>query len=347
MPRRGDGRCVHVATLTDPLAIANDEFASSVALCVTSSGATLVVGDPAYSPAPYNGLFDGGAFVLVRSGNKWTEQAVLAPPVTGETISGRAGSAVAISRNTVVVAAPDADPNYTPSSGAAYVFVRSGTTWTQQATLIPPLPSVSGESDVGESVAVSSTGSGTFALINGQSGSDFQAEVFLFTRSGTHWTRQSLVAPGLIVNGRHSFGASVALSGTTALISAPAERNGCRPAFVYVRSGRTWSKQASLVARTCTKGGGFGDSVAVAGSTALIGAPYLGRCGAAFAYRRSGKKWVEQKPLKPPVCSSKAWFGLAVAVSASTVSAGTGGTTAVVGAPGTKNEAGAAYEFNL
>ncbi len=99
--------------------------------------------------------------VFVRSGTTWSQQAYLKASNTGA--GDRFGGSVSVSGDTVVVGAYLEDSsttgvNSTPNnsatdSGAAYVFVRGGTTWSQQAYL---KASNTGANDYfGNSVAVS------------------------------------------------------------------------------------------------------------------------------------------------------------------------------------------------
>ncbi|HYF63320.1 MAG TPA: FG-GAP repeat protein [Herpetosiphonaceae bacterium] len=121
-----------------------DTFGWSIAL----SGNMLVVGAPGEASAAtgINGdqsnddaSMAGAAYVFVRSGTIWTQQAYLKASNTDRSDS--FGNAVAISGNTIVVGAPsedgglvgDQNDNSLNNAGAAYVFVRTGTTWTQQA----------------------------------------------------------------------------------------------------------------------------------------------------------------------------------------------------------------------
>src|SRR5206468_3352783 len=133
------------ASNTGPL----DEFGYSVAV----SGDTVVVGAP-FEDSNATGVNgnqsnnsaddSGAAYVFVRSGTNWVQQAYLKASNTDP--DDKFGSSVAASANTVVVGAPhessnatgvdgDGSINSASHSGAAYVFVRSGTTWTQQAYL--------------------------------------------------------------------------------------------------------------------------------------------------------------------------------------------------------------------
>ncbi|HZM01091.1 MAG TPA: hypothetical protein VFD43_12660 [Planctomycetota bacterium] len=119
-----------------------DQFGCAVAL----DDGVLVVGAQAADVA---GAVDAGAaYVFTGCGADWTQQAKLAGPAPG----GSFGYAVAVDGDTVLVGAPTADTPAAPRAGAAYVFARSGGSWTLQGILASPI----GESDdlAGFSVAL-------------------------------------------------------------------------------------------------------------------------------------------------------------------------------------------------
>jgi hypothetical protein len=90
----------------------------------------------AYSDNTPGGADAGSAYVFVRSGTAWTEQAHLTASDGAE--SDRFGYSVALSGDNAVVGAPYDDTPAGFNAGSAYVFVRSGTTWTERAHLTPP-----------------------------------------------------------------------------------------------------------------------------------------------------------------------------------------------------------------
>jgi hypothetical protein len=127
----------------------------------------------------------------------------------------------------------------------------------------------------------------------------------------------------------------VAISGSTALIGADGKR-GTGAAYVFVQSGTTWSQQTQLTASDTARNDAFGDSVAILGSTAVIGAPNNSGTGAAYVFVHSGRSWTEQTKLTASDGVSGDRFGSAVAIY---------GLEAIVGAPFRNGEIGAAYVF--
>ncbi|MBV5304948.1 MAG: hypothetical protein JZU70_12255, partial [Chlorobium sp.] len=111
--------------------------------------------------------------------------------------------------------------------------------------------------------------------------------------------------------------------------------------YVYTKSGDTWTEQTKLYARDGEYAAqGFGSSVAISGDVLMVGAPQdnsLGaNAGAVYIFQRSGADWWQAAKLKASDGAANDSFGTAVAVS---------GVTALVGAPGDDNGAGAVYVF--
>ncbi len=181
---------------------------------VALEGDTLVAGSPFAQ-----GLFgpsQGSASVYVRSGTTWSLQAKF---FSADTHVGEAfGVSVALSGDTLLVGAPAKSDLNTSSHGAAYVFVRDGTTWSQQARLNPTDPQhlgLSGQScDLqGDTAVIGAPGK------HEQFPTVFNAgAAYLFTRCGSAWTPKKITATPNIADSR--FGTSVALEGDTLLVGA-------------------------------------------------------------------------------------------------------------------------------
>ena len=128
----------------------------------------------------------------------------------------------------------------------------------------------------------------------------------------------------------------MALYGSTAVVSAPHENSDTGAAYVFARSGTAWSQQAKLTARG-TSGESLGWSVAIYGSTAVLGAPSNQfDTGAAYVFARSGTAWSQQAKLTAADAASSDDFGGSVALY---------GSTAIAGAPYKNSNTGAAYVF--
>ncbi len=302
-------------------------------VALSSDGNTALVG------APRDNTFQGAAFVFTRTGSVWSQQG---PPLKGSEglVNPFFGSAVALSAdgNTALIGG-SGDNN---GKGAAWVFTRTGSTWTQQGPKLTGSEETAPQPNFGVAVALSAEGS--LALVGGPNetvGTTVgDGAVWAFTRSAGKWSQQGakITAKGECCTGAEGglFGWSIALSaaGTTAMIGAPIEEEEGNPGagergavYVFTHAGETWSQQGSKITPTNEIGEGqFGWSVALSaeGDTALVGAPWDNNAkgfgpgtGAAWVFTRSGKKWSQQgeKLTGEGESGREAQFGHSVALS--------------------------------
>ena len=149
--------------------------------------------------------------------------------------------------------------------------MRSGTTWTQQQKLTAS--DGASEDRFGYSVSLS----GDYALIGASFVDDNGSEsgsAYVFVRSGTTWTQQQKLTASDGAANDH-FGYSVSLSGDCALIGAWGDDDSgseSGSAYVFVRSGTTWTEQQKLTASDGASTDLFGYSVSISGDTAIVGA---------------------------------------------------------------------------
>jgi len=226
----------------------------------------------------------GSAQVFERSAGLWGSPVKLL--ASGGADGDMFGVAVSIDGDTALIGA-SGDATHGDSAGAAYIFVRSGGLWSQQAELQPNDPDA--EARFGASVWLA----GGTALIGAPGDATVGAEsgsAYVFVGSAGTWTQQAKLQPADMAAGRQ-FGASLALSADTALIGADAalvQSTDPGAAYVFTRTGTQWTQQQRLTPLAATANVLFGDSVAIAGDTALIGAPNdeeLGEgAGSAYVY---------------------------------------------------------------
>jgi hypothetical protein len=135
-------------------------------------------------------------------------------------------------------------------------------------------------------------------------------------------------------------GASVAVSGSTLLVGEPAIDDASGRVYVYTQSGGAWTETATLVGSDTAAGDTFGFSVALSGTTAVVGAPGHSAngnyAGSAYVFTNSGGAWTQAAELAGSDNAAGDWFGSSVAFD---------GTTAVVGAPVHAGIVGSAYLF--
>ena len=187
------------------------------------------------------------------------------------------------------------DDNPDAFYGAAYVFTRSGTTWTQQAYIKPSNTLQSGSFGwslgvSGDTAVVGAWGESSDATgVNGDQNNknrEGSGAAYVFTRSGSDWTQQAYLKASNAGEGDY-FGRQVAISGDTIVAGAVEERSSATgvdgnqaddslfrsgAAYVFVRSGSDWTQQAYLKASNTNTLQAFGYAVAVSGGTIIVGA---------------------------------------------------------------------------
>lgn len=313
----------------------------------------------------------GAVYVLVRSGTTWTHQAYLKASNT-ETLDGF-GSSVSLSAdgNTLAVAAPREDSvasgiggnqadNTAGDAGAVYIFTRAGGVWSQQAYV--KASNTDASDAFGTSIALAGDGNtlvvtapseGSSATgVNGNQTIDTAIRAgaaYVFVRTGTAWSQQAYLKASN-TEAEDNFGEHVGLSGdgNTIVVSAPREDsiavgingNGASntaadsgAAYVFVRSGTTWSQQAYVKAATIGSSDRFGSSVAISddGNTLAIGAPDESGgstgvggdpnapggslSGAVHVYARSGTTWTVEAYVKATNTGVGDKFGYRAALS--------------------------------
>lgn len=278
-------------------------FGSSLAL--SADGARLVVGAPLRTP-PSTTLYNAGAaYVFVRSGAAWSETAIL----TQQTISAYSyfGTSVAIANDSapmIAIGAPGEDvatgnppPNdIADYAGAVYVYTLAGSVWTQSSHLVSAIPLDS--ASFGDAVALSADGA---TLAVGASGEDLApatpsdpatpgaGAAYMYTASGSSWTEVAHLR-ALNPTTYSYFGGILALSadGNTLAVASPQEDGGALgvggtpdtaapsagAAYVFTRTGSTWSPGTYVKASNTEMGDGFGASIALSadGNTMAVGA---------------------------------------------------------------------------
>ena len=385
---------------------ADDRFGISVAI----SGDTIVVG-ATYEDSNSvvinagqgnNAAADAGAaYVFVRSGSIWSQQAYLKASNTDAV--DRFGGSVAIFNNTVVVGAVNESSNSTTINGgqsnnaanyagAAYVFERSGSSWSQQAYLKASNTDINDFFGLSVAVAGNTIAVGTAyedsnsTVINGDQSNNSATNagaVYVFERSGTSWSQQAYLKASN-TDAFDYFGYSVAIFDNTLLVGAFNEDSNSTSidgdqgnnaatnagaAYVFERSGSSWSQQAYLKASNTNAYDYFGYSVAISGDTVVVAARdedsnstgidgdqgnnAASASGAAYVFVRDSGNWSQQTYLKASNTGADDNFGFSVAISGDTAVIGAtdedSNSTIINGDQGNNaaSYAGAAYVFQV
>ena len=317
------------ARLVSPDSDSGDFFGDAVAV----EGQRLVVGAPDRLSA------SGAAHVFIRNGTTWTLEATLrAADASG---NARFGDAVAISGDTIAIGAL----GYSQSRGAVYVFVRDGSSWSQQQRLT--LPNGNASDRLGLSVAVDGD-----VLIAGAPGRDAavvdQGAAYIWRRSGGTWVLESTLTRSAPASGDR-VGSAVDIEEDVAVAGAPnAEGAGQSDAGVVLgwqRISGTWQALPELESPEASAGAQFGSAVALSGSRLLVGAPGDdvdgdNVRGSAELYLLDSGQWLRRQRVVVAEGQADDQFGSALAL---------GGNVVGITAPGTLIDgqvlAGAAYAY--
>ena len=202
----------------------NEYFGWAVSL--SSDGNTALIGAYNKGITGTNGVrnYSGAAYVFTRIGSTWAQQQILSDTITGAA-NDWFGYAVSLSSdgNTALIGAYYKTIGANTFQGAAYVFTRAGSTWSQQQVLSDTTTGTANDW-FGGSVSLSSNGNtALIGAYNKKIGANtYQGAAYVFTRTGTTWSQQQILTDTATGAANDLFGKSVALSsnGNTALIGA-------------------------------------------------------------------------------------------------------------------------------
>ena len=185
--------------------------------------------------------------------------------------------------------------------GAAYIFLRDGTSWSQQAK-ITASDADSSWGQFGFNLGIY----GDYAVIGAHNNNDEgtnTGSAYIFYRDGTSWSQQAKLtaSDGAAYD---SFGHNVGIYGDYAIVGAPYDddnnESGSGSAYIFTRSGTSWSQQAKLTASDPGNTDHFGFDVAMA-NYAIVGAYKDDDSGtdrgSVYTFSRSGTTWTQQQNL--------------------------------------------------
>lgn len=357
----------------------NDRFGQAVA--ISADGSTIAVGAPnedgsavGIDGANNNNAGSAGAvYVFVRNGATWSQQAYVKPSNTDTDDQFGTAVALAIDGNTLAVGAPNEDSNATTINGsqadadastagsdfgAAYVFVRAGATWVQQA-YVKASNSDNGDR-FGSALALSSDGDTLVAAapaedsnatgINGNQSSETSTDagaVYTFRRVSGIWAQQAYIK-ATNTNSGDRFGTTIALSsdGSTLAVGAPLEdsnetgiggtgannsASNSGAVYTYALVAATWTVDTYIKPSNTGANDQFGIALALSadGALLLVGANLEDSAadgtggneadntatdaGAVFAFTRA-TTWSQSLYVKATMSEANDRFGQAVAV---------------------------------
>jgi hypothetical protein len=289
-----------------------DQFGWSVDI----SGDTAVVGAP--------GAFGdkGAVHVFERSGTNWVEQAVLSG--SSPIYNGAFGHDVDLEGDTLLVGRPEVDvpstyigfPPPFAYPGSVHVFVRTGSTWTEEAIL------QAGAGQDGDGFGYDVSLSGDRALV----GASVGEAVYVFDRSGTSWAESATLAPASLQVSA-SVGKSVSLEGDLAALGA---HGGDGLVHLFSRGALGWSETSVLqptAALPATKD--FSSTVCLEGGRLAVGQAWVGNVtnGSVHVFSPGATGWQERAVMQSSLATPGAgvaygWYNDSIALSGDRILAG-------------------------
>lgn len=279
---------------------------------VALDGNTLAVGAPG-RPGPA-GYGHGVIYVFVRTGQDWSLEQILA--AAGSDAGGQLGASIDLQGDTLVAGAWRYGGTGARSIGAVYIFTRSGGTWTERTHLTR---SGAKAYDVfGCDVCLDGTTLAVGVLgYDGPAGTN-QGMVQVFVGSGASWSLQRQITPSP-AHAYADFGTAVDLAGDTLLVGSPgydgyAVNQGS--AWVFTRSGSTWTQNARLRPSDPQEGNNFGAALALQGSTAVIGSDAMDRTrpGTTYLFTNEAGTWTQALKLNATDPADADRFGRSVSL---------------------------------
>ena len=184
----------------------------------------------------------------------------------------------------------------------------------------------------GDSVAIS----GTTAVVGADDHTKSAGRAYVFTSTTAGW-KQAAELKGSDTVANDSFGYAVAISGMTTIVGAPDHAKDAGRVYMFTNTAAGWKQATELKGSDTVADNGFGVSVAISGTTAIVGAPGFSKAaGRAYVFAKTGDVWNQATELKGLDTVASDDFGYTVAIS---------NATAIVGAPGFSKAAGRAYVF--
>lgn len=223
------------------------------------------------------------------------------------------------------------ESNIASSSGAAYVYMRSGNSWVFQYKL--KASDAEANDEFGSAVSISGNIAVVGAHLEDSFGNSSGAAYVFANTSGNTWVQQCKLVSHLPV-ANNNFGQTLAISGNNIIIGiglGTESHFGSNSGGAYIfsnTSGNIWSLQKHFVSDGGSSNGNFGTSVDISGNVAVIGArnEYFGGAsgkGAAYIFANtSGNTWTQQARLSPNDIEATDSFGSSVAISGNYVAVG-------------------------
>jgi len=265
-------------------------FGTNLGFTSAVSGDTVILGEHGYAVPSTN---SGRVHVYTRDSAEgtFTEQATLQASDAANQSNPRFGYYVDLDGDTAVIGAYG-DDDEGGDAGAAYVFKRSGSSWTQSQKLFAS--DAQGSDRYGFQVAISSNHIVVGAYLEDYQSVSSTGSAYVYARDsaeGTFTEQQKIFASDYAASDQ--FGEACDIDGDTIVVSSTGD-DPAGAAYVFTRSGSTWTQQQKLTPSDGASGDQFGKDVVVSGDIIAVGAQgHNSSDGAVYFFKRSGSTWSE------------------------------------------------------
>lgn len=264
------------------------------------------------------------------------------------------GCSISVSGSYAVIGAYGKDVGGNINQGCAYIFQKetgSVNNWNQVAILTAS--DGAGSDLFGYSVSIS----GNYIIVGAKNknagGYNSQGKAYIFYRTGSAWSQQAILTAADAASG-NNFGYSVSISGDYAVVGTPGKmiegKQLVGKAYVYNRTGTTWSLQAEITASERDRFDDFGSSVSISEDNIVIGAPQghlaTDSKGKAYVFKRSGTNWYQLARLVASDGHYGDDFGTSVAINGQYIAVGAPGFDYINSSGQTFSNTGKIYFFN-
>lgn len=311
---KSDGVWVETQKLVSSDGQPNDLFGDAIAF----SGNTALIG--AYGATINDNFAQGAVYVFTYAGGAWTQAQKIA--LDDGQMNDNFGYSIGLSGTTAVIGADGAQVGANEFQGAAYVYDGSSGSWTRTQKL------TAGDGGIGDIFGYSVALDGDRAMIGAYGNNGYQGAVYAFGRSNGTWAQTQKLLAGDGASNTY-FGYATALSGSTLLVGAwganPGGNDMQGSAYVFTEANGLWTQTQQLGASDGLPHDKFGHSLALQGTTALIGADGWSNSsaqGAVYAFDGSSGTFAEAQRFVASDGAPSYQFGLPVTLDGDTALVG-------------------------
>ena len=268
-------------------------------------------GDYAIVGSYRDDYYTGSAYIFKRDGASWTQQAKLT--ASDGAFYDYFGASVSISGDYALIGAYSDNDD----TGAAYIFKRNGTSWTEQKLTASDATTWS---HFGYSVSID----GDYAVIGAKNDGGADGAAYVFKCDGTSWSEQIKLRASDKSSG-DNFGYSVSIDGSYVVVGATGNDDtdsDSGSAYVFKRDGTSWTEQDKLTASDAARWDAFGHSVSISGDCAVIGSD---NSESVYTFTRDGEDWTQQSILTASDAAASDEFGCSVSIDDGSVLVGAWG----------------------